>query len=104
MFYGVFVGIHAIFDTYTDTVRRTVLRSDAYACYEECRCCLPRCVGVQWATLNVLLQILGVWIAMVQLSEECGDASWWECLGGVWNGEGWDIDKVTHTLEDWLHW
>lgn len=62
LFFGVFVGIHAIFDTYTDTIRRTVLRSDAYACYEQCPCCLPKCVGVQWALLNLLLQIIGAWI------------------------------------------
>jgi hypothetical protein len=35
LFYGAFVGIHAIFDTYQDTIKRTVLRSDAYACYEQ---------------------------------------------------------------------
>eukprot|EP00970_Alexandrium_tamarense_P018406 scaffold13336_cov201-Alexandrium_tamarense.AAC.3 len=35
LFYGAFVGIHAIFDTYQDTIRRTVLQSDAYACYEQ---------------------------------------------------------------------
>mmetsp|Transcript_34769 Transcript_34769/g.83147 ORF Transcript_34769/g.83147 Transcript_34769/m.83147 type:complete len:226 (+) Transcript_34769:233-910(+) len=65
LFFGVFVGIHAIFDTYTDTIRRTVLRSDAYACYEQCPCCLPKCVGVQWAILNLLLQVVGAWIAMI---------------------------------------
>ena len=62
LFFGVFVGIHAIFDTYTDTIRRTVLRSDAYACYEQCPCCLPKCVGVQWAILNLVLQVVGAWI------------------------------------------
>lgn len=35
LFYGTFVGVHAIFDTYQDTIRRTVLHSDAYACYEQ---------------------------------------------------------------------
>ena len=37
LFYGAFVRIHAIFDTYQDTIRRTVLQSDAYACYEQVR-------------------------------------------------------------------
>ena len=35
LFYGVFVGIHAIYDTWQDTLSRTVLHSDAYACYEQ---------------------------------------------------------------------
>jgi hypothetical protein len=82
LFYGEFVGVHAIFDTYQDTIKRTVQRSDAYACYEQCPCCLPKCVGIQWAFLNILLQILGVWIALVQMSNECENKGWWACLTG----------------------
>jgi len=106
LFYGAFIGIHAIFDTYTDTIRRTVLRSDAYACYEQCPCCLPRCVGVQWAILNIVLQLTGIWIAMVQLSDECENAGWWECIGNDVDGkELWDWDgDLSHSLEEWLHW
>mmetsp|Transcript_27224 Transcript_27224/g.56720 ORF Transcript_27224/g.56720 Transcript_27224/m.56720 type:complete len:261 (+) Transcript_27224:220-1002(+) len=105
LFYGAFVGVHAIYDTYSDTIRRSILQSDAYACYEICPCCLPRCVGVQWAILNVVLQVLAVWIAMVQLSEECEDAGWWECMNGVVGGNDlWDVDGVKHTLEGWIHW
>mmetsp|Transcript_12708 Transcript_12708/g.31012 ORF Transcript_12708/g.31012 Transcript_12708/m.31012 type:complete len:263 (-) Transcript_12708:120-908(-) len=107
LFYGAFVGIHAIFDTYQDTIRRTVLQSDAYACYEICPCCLPRCVGIQWAACNVVLQLLGIWIAMVQLSDECEDAGWWECIAGEgrWGGDWQQLgDKVSQGLEGWLHW
>lgn len=110
LFYGAFVGIHAIFDTYQDTIRRTVLRSDAYACYEVCPCCLPKCVGVQWAACNVALQLLGMWVAMVQLSDGCEDAGWWECMGGGarWDGNGnkfWEMEeRAAHSIEEWLQW
>ena len=109
LFYGAFIGIHAVFDTYQDTIRRTVLRSDAYACYEQCRCCLPKCVGIQWAVCNILLQLLGIWIAMVQLSDECEDVGWWQCMGNE-DGNGnklWEWEeRAFHdfNLEDWLHW
>ncbi|KAL9182491.1 hypothetical protein ACHAXT_013143 [Thalassiosira profunda] len=107
LFYGAFIGIHAIFDTYQDTIRRTVLRSDAYACYEVCPCCLPRCVGIQWGLCNIFLQLFGIWVAMMQLSEECENAGWWECVrnedkdgGKLWEWE----ERAMHDLEDWLHW
>lgn len=108
LFYGAFIGIHAIFDTYTDTIRRTVLRSDAYACYEECPCCMPRCVGIQWAMLNIVLQLTGIWIAMVQLSDDCEDEGWWDCLGGDIDFDGnkvWEWEEnAAHNLEEWLRW
>mmetsp|Transcript_10204 Transcript_10204/g.22691 ORF Transcript_10204/g.22691 Transcript_10204/m.22691 type:complete len:264 (-) Transcript_10204:2599-3390(-) len=108
LFYGAFVGIHAIFDTYQDTIRRTVLRSDAYACYEICPCCMPRCVGLQWAICNIVLQLGGIWIAMVQLSDECENMGWWDCISGDGNwGDNnfWDWEEgVANSLEDWLHW
>jgi hypothetical protein len=109
LFYGEFVGVHAIFDTYQDTIKRTVQRSDAYACYELCPCCLPKCVGIQWALLNILLQILGVWIALVQMSNECENTGWWACLTGdfawdfnsdkIWHWE----EEAMHNVEDWLN-
>ena len=106
LFYGAFIGIHAIFDTYSDTVRRTVLRSDAYACYEECPCCLPRCIGIQWAILDIMLQLTAIWIAMVQLSDECGNLSWWGCMSNVSGGDDWEWEfgKVMHNFEDLIHW
>lgn len=141
LFYGAFVGIHAIFDTYQDTIRRTVLRSDgessyvsehiifallvisstcsitmfyfrisAYACYDEvCPCCLPKCVGIQWAMCNIVLQLAGIWIAMVQLSDECENMGWWDCIAGdgQWGGDGnlWDWEeRAAHNIEEWLHW
>ncbi|KAL7511825.1 hypothetical protein ACHAXN_008755 [Cyclotella atomus] len=98
LFYGVFVGIHAIFDTYQDTLRRTVLHSDAYACYEQkCNCCLPKCIGMQWAIINIVLQLFGVWVALVQMTDECNNKDWMECLSGdlAWDSP-WDmnVDQV----------
>ena len=105
LFYGAFVGLHAIFDVYNDCVGRTVLRSDAYACYEVCPCCLPKAVGIQWAICNILLQLTGIWVAMAQLSDECDNHSWWQCISGDAHFDAWELeDKVSHTLEDWLHW
>ena len=109
LFYGAFVGIHAIFDTYQDTIRRTVLRSDAYACYEECPCCLPKCVGIQWALCNIVLQIFGVWVAMVQMSDECENKGWWQCMSddSPWNVNGdkfWEWEEQTVSdAREWFH-
>ena len=112
LFYGTFVGIHALFDTYRDTVRRTVLRSDAYACYEMYPCCLPKFVGLQWAILNIVSQLLGIWIAMMQLSDACVDLGWWECIGVDGNGDGnWEFgdklweweERVVGDIEEYVH-
>lgn len=103
LFYGEFVGVHAIFDVYSDTVKRTVSRSDAYACYEQCRCCMPRCVGLQWAILNIVLQILGVWIALVQMSDNCENKGWWECLTGDAVGWEFNTDKIWRWEEESMH-
>jgi hypothetical protein len=106
LWYGVFVNVHAIHDTYQDTIRRTVQRSDAYACYEQCPCCLPKCVGIQWGILNISLQILGAWIALVQMSDGCENKGWWECMAGdfVWDFNGDEIwrwkDDAMHNVED----
>mmetsp|Transcript_18208 Transcript_18208/g.30746 ORF Transcript_18208/g.30746 Transcript_18208/m.30746 type:complete len:266 (-) Transcript_18208:846-1643(-) len=106
LWYGVFVNVHAIYDTYQDTIRRTVQRSDAYACYEQCPCCMPKCVGIQWGILNISLQILGAWIALVQMSDGCENKGWWECMAGdfAWDFNGDEIwrwkDDAMHNVED----
>ena len=99
LFYGVFVGIFAIADIHADTVVREVKGSDAYACANEvCRCCFPRCIGIQWAMLAIFFQIIAIWIALVELSEECINLGWIECfnLSVDWNfnlfDKNWDFD------------
>ena len=93
LFLGVFTGIFAIADIHSDTIVRSVHGSDAYACYMEvCPCCLPRCVGIQWALLAIACQLLGIWIALVEMSQACDDRGWLECLHVEVDWGDWDFD------------
>lgn len=67
LFYGVFVGWYGIMDIWDDTISRTVEGSDAYACFQMWKCCLPKCVGVQFAILAICCQCLGLYIAMLSM-------------------------------------
>jgi hypothetical protein len=67
LFYGVFVGWYGIMDIWDDTISRTVEGSDAYACFQMWPCCLPKCVGIQFAILAIICQCLGLYIAMLSL-------------------------------------
>jgi hypothetical protein len=81
LYYGVTIGIFAIADIHEDTVMREVEGSDAHACAEEaCHSCSPRCIGIQWAILAIVFQLIGIWMAMVQMSAECSNLGWFECL------------------------
>jgi len=68
LFYGVFIGWYGIMDIWDDTISRTVEGSDAYACFQMWKCCLPRCVGVQFAILAIICQCAGLYIAMLSMS------------------------------------
>ena len=103
LFYGVFVGIYAIEDIYEDTIVREVQGSDAYACHKEvCTCCVPRCVGLQWAILAIAFQLCGIWIALVQMSEECDDLSWFKCMSLSVDLD--DLDDLTERHWDFDGW
>ena len=82
LYYGVFMGIYAITDIYNDCVYRTVQGSDAYALYEEVPipCCFPKCVGLQWLFIAIGFQCIGIWMALVLMSDECEDRAWMECV------------------------
>jgi len=81
LLYGVFIGTYAILDIWNHLIIRVHPESDAYALYEESnRCCFPRCVGIQWFITAVVLQIAGIWVAIVLMSEACADAGWSECV------------------------
>lgn len=67
LFYGVFIGWYGIMDIWDDTISRTVDGSDASACFKMWPCCLPRCVGVQFAVCAIGFQALGLYIALVSL-------------------------------------
>jgi hypothetical protein len=68
LFYGVFIGSFSIFDIYDDLITRTVEGSDAHACHKLIPCCLPKCVGVQFALIAFAWQVLGVYLALVWMS------------------------------------
>ena len=81
LFYGVLIGLFAIADIKDDTIVRTVQASDAYACYKEVwPCCVPKCIGLQWALFAMLCQILGIWIALAEMSDECEEKRWINCI------------------------
>lgn len=65
LYYGVFIGSFSVYDIYDDLITRTVEGSDAHACHQLIPCCLPRCVGVQWALVAIVFQGLGLYLALV---------------------------------------
>jgi hypothetical protein len=65
LFYGVFIGFHAVRDIYDDLIVRTAEGSDAVACHELIPCCFPRCVGVQFWLVAFAFQIVGLYLALV---------------------------------------
>lgn len=67
LFYGVFFGYYAIRDIWDDTLKETREGSDAVACHELYKCCLPRCVGFQFMAVSLVFQVLGIYLAMVWL-------------------------------------
>ena len=81
LLYGVFLGTYAINDIFSHLIIRSRPGSDAYTAYEESGgCCQPRCVGIVWLFLAVAMQFIGVWMALILMSEECDDLGWFECV------------------------
>ena len=76
LFYGVFIGSFSIFDIYDDLITRTVEGSDAHACHKLIPCCLPKCVGVQFALIAFAWQVLGVYLALVWMSSSSWVWQW----------------------------
>jgi hypothetical protein len=68
LFYGVFIGIFSVYDIWDDLITRTVEGSDAHACHKLIPCCLPRCVGVQFAVVALVFQGLGLYLALVWMT------------------------------------
>eukprot|EP00797_Seminavis_robusta_P017777 Sro265_g102870.2 (253) ;mRNA; r:59370-60128 len=109
LFYGVCVGIFAIADISDDTIFRTIEHSDAYACYKEVwPCCLPKCIGIQWAIFAICCQLLGIWIALAEMSDECQDSTWWGCLadgdGVDWGDHEWDFEGFWEQASQNMEW
>lgn len=68
LYYGVFIGSFSVYDIYDDLITRTVEGSDAHACHQLIPCCLPRCVGVQFAIIALALQAAGLYCALVWMT------------------------------------
>ncbi|KAL3793203.1 hypothetical protein HJC23_000745 [Cyclotella cryptica] len=68
LFYGVFIGAFSVYDIYDDLITRTVEGSDAHACFKLIPCCLPRCVGLQFAVVALMFQALGLYFALVWMT------------------------------------
>jgi hypothetical protein len=81
LYFGVFMSIIAVNDIIGHTVLRASLGSDAYALYEDYgRCCMPRCVGVSWLIIAILLQVAAFVMDFMLLSDECENQGWFECI------------------------
>ena len=81
LLFGVFLGVFAISDIFNHLILRNREGSDAYALYEESgRCCPPRCIGVWWLLLAVAMQLIGMYLALILMSDECNDKGWIECI------------------------
>jgi hypothetical protein len=105
LFYGVLVGLYAVQDVHQGTVLRSVQGSDALACHNEIwPCCPPKCIGLQWAILAILCQLTGIYIALVEMSEECEDKGWFECLGLIDVQDWFDGDFTNDWKFDGLFW
>jgi hypothetical protein len=81
LLFGVFLGTYAGLDIFQHLIVRTRPGSDSYAMYEESgRCCPPRCIAGMWLCLAVFMQLAGLWLALILMSEECEDLGWFECV------------------------
>ena len=81
LYFGVFFGYLAITDIADHQVARSTVGTDAYHLYiESGRCCPPRCIGVWWLINAIAMQIVGALVAIMQLSDDCRDDAWIECI------------------------
>jgi Peptidase M50B-like len=67
LWYGVFFGYYGIRDIWDDTIKETKEGSDAVACHNYMKCCLPKCVGMQFMILGLIFQVVGIYLALVWL-------------------------------------
>jgi len=65
LFYGVFIGYFSVIDIYDDLITRTAEGSDAVACSQLCKCCFPKCVGVQFWVVAVAFNVIGLYLGLV---------------------------------------
>mmetsp|Transcript_8555 Transcript_8555/g.20609 ORF Transcript_8555/g.20609 Transcript_8555/m.20609 type:complete len:294 (+) Transcript_8555:233-1114(+) len=81
LYYGVTVGVYAIIDIHDDTVFAAIEGSDAHACTSQVwPCCHPQTIGLQWAFMAILFQLIGIWVSLLQMSHECNNLTFTHCL------------------------
>ncbi|KAG7354807.1 peptidase M50B family protein [Nitzschia inconspicua] len=105
LYYGVTIGMFSVVDIHADTVIREHKGSDAYACSQEVwSCCSSQCIGLQWVILACFFQLVGIWFALVAMSQECQDISWVACMDPSGDGFNFlDIFGGERQL-DWEGW
>ena len=107
LLYGVFLGVYAITDIWDHLVTRTVPGSDAYVAYEESRkLCPPKCIGISWMLLAIAYSLIGLWIGLILMSDECQDSGWFQCIfSSKFDLDFPDLQHLFHTdnLFQWNH-
>ena len=104
LLFGVFLGVFAISDIFNHLILRSQQGSDSYTLYEESgRCCPPRCVGLWWLFLAIVIKLTGLYLALILMSNECEDKGWFECIFHSrldlqfqqfdWWPDNWDFDS-----------
>ena len=43
-------------------------------------CCPPKCFGLWWLLWAITFQLIGLYLALILMSEECEDQGWFECV------------------------
>jgi hypothetical protein len=69
LYYGCFFGYYAVRDIWDDCVKENKEGSDSMACHALYSCCKPRCVGIQFLIVGFLFQVVGIYLALVWLSQ-----------------------------------
>lgn len=80
LLFGAFLSLSALLDIFSHLILRSRPGSDSYTIYEESgKCCPPRCIGLIWFVMAALLQITGVLLALILMSDSCREKGWFEC-------------------------
>jgi len=95
LFYGVCSFVFVLVDISEDSNprrRSEADASDAHACFRESfHCCLPNLVALAWKLWAITLQLIAIWIAMAEMSDECSGKRWLECaISSTGYVDAWD--------------
>ena len=111
LLFGVYLGMFAIMDIFSHLIVRSNPESDAYTIYEESgRCCPPRLVGTWWLLLAIVMQLSGLYVALILMCDQCQDMGWFECIFRskmdlhVQEFDWWPDDWELRRDGDWKDW